>query len=145
MSKILLVDDDEDFLSLLGEYLSLHDQQPDTAGSCGKAKSLLKDTCYDVIISDFNMPVENGLDLLRHVSEKYPEIPFIMMTGCDDKLVRQEAQKLGVAAFIAKPFFLDDLMKIIGDVLQPAGQSPEQIIQNFMDTYGDTPVVEHQW
>ncbi len=145
MCKILLVDDDEDFLLLLGEYMSLRDQQFDKAGSCDEARSLLRNNRYDIVISDFNMPLESGLDLFYHVSKTHPGIPFILMTGCEDDLVQQKAIRMGVSAYIKKPFHLSELMDTIGDLVQLASPTPEQIVQNFLDRYGNLPVLENQW
>ncbi len=144
MAKILLVDDDEDFLMLLGEYLNLRDQQFDKANSVGQARRFLRKTRYDMIISDFNMPMESGLDLLHHVSNRYPETPFVLMTGCEDNRVKREAMRMGAAAFIAKPFSLDELMETIVDLAEFAPLPPDQIVKNFIRKYGNTPIFEHR-
>ncbi len=144
MAKILLVDDDEDFLILLGEYLSLRDQEFHKATSVGQARHFLKKSRYDMIVSDFNMPMESGLDLLHHVSNECPETPFVLITGCEDPRVKREAMRMGAAAFIAKPFSLDELMETIVDLVQFAPLPPDQIVKNFIRKYGNTPIFEHR-
>jgi DNA-binding NtrC family response regulator len=144
MAKILLVDDDEDFLLLLGEYLNLRDQQFDKAASVSQAKRLLKKFRYDMIVSDFNMPLESGLDLLHHVSNEHPGIPFVLMTGCEDDRVKSEAMRMGAAAYISKPFYLEELMEAIVGLAQFAPLSPDQVVKNFIKKYGNTPVLQHQ-
>jgi FixJ family two-component response regulator len=66
-----------------------------------------------VIVSDFKMPGESGLDLFRYVSSMYPGTPFILITGCDDKRIKRESMKMGVRAFIEKPFYLSELRQTI--------------------------------
>jgi two-component system response regulator PilR (NtrC family) len=144
MPKMLLVDDDEDILLLLGEYLNSRDQEFDKATCVSHAKRLLKKFRYDMIVSDFNMPLESGLDLLRHVSNDYPEIPFVLMTGCEDDRVKREAMRMGAAAFITKPFNLNELMETIVGLVQFARLSPDQVVKNFIRKYGNTPILEHQ-
>ena len=67
MARILIVDDDEDFLRLMGEYLESVALEHDLAVSAEQARNRLKCSGYDMVVSDFNMPGESGLDLLRYV------------------------------------------------------------------------------
>ncbi len=84
MARILIADDDEDFLHFMGEYLESAGFEHDLAVSEEQARNRLKRSGYDMAVSDFNMPGESGLHLLRYVSSMYPEAPFVLMTGCDD-------------------------------------------------------------
>ncbi len=117
MSGILLVDDDEDLLNLMSEYLDSAGLEHDLALSAEQARSLLKLSRYDMVLSDFNMPGESGLDLLRYVSSKYPKIPFVLWTGCDDPRIKREAVRMGALAYIPKPFYMSELRKIIINLL----------------------------
>jgi DNA-binding NtrC family response regulator len=113
MSRILIVDDDEDFLHLIGEYLKAIGLEHDLAVSAEQARNLLKRSGYDVVVSDFKMPGESGLDLLRYVSSMYPETRFILMTGCDDPRIKRESMRMGAHAYIEKPFSLNELCQTI--------------------------------
>ncbi len=122
MSRILIVDDDEDFLFLLGEYLKSAGLEHDQAVSAEQARNRLKSFRYDMVVSDFNMPGESGLDLLSHVSSMYPETRFIMLTGCDDLRIKRESMKMGAQAYIQKPFHLNELCQTIINLLRRDGQ-----------------------
>ena len=122
MSRILIVDDDEDFLFLLGEYLKSAGLEHDQAVSAEQARSRLKSFRYDIVVSDFNMPGESGLDLLSHVSSMYPETRFIMLTGCDDLRIKRESMRMGAQAYIQKPFHLNELCQTIINLLRRDGQ-----------------------
>ena len=122
MSRILIVDDDEDFLFLLGEYLKSFGLEHDLAVSAEQARNRLKSFRYDVVVSDFNMPGESGLDLLSHVSSMYPETRFIMLTGCDDLRIKRESIRMGAQAYIQKPFYLNELCQTIINLLRRDGQ-----------------------
>ena len=113
MTRILIVDDDEDFLHLMGQYLESVGLEHDLAVSAEQARNLLKGSGYDMVVSDFNMPGESGLDLLRYVSSKYPQTPFVLMTGYDDLRIKRESMRMGVHAYIQKPFYLKELLQTI--------------------------------
>ena len=118
MARILLVDDDEDFLLLMSEYLESIGLEYDLAVSAEQARNRLEHSGYDIVVSDFNMPGESGLDLLRHVSSRYPEIQFVLLTGYDDPRVRREALRMGVHAYIQKPFYMNELWPPIINLLR---------------------------
>ncbi|MGO9315014.1 MAG: response regulator [Syntrophobacteraceae bacterium] len=116
MNKVLLVDDDEDLLFLIGEYLEAYGIKFDLAESAAQARKRLKYNEYDLIISDLNMPGESGFDLFRSVSSRYPELPFVLMSGNRDPRLRREAVSMGICNFVEKPFLLSDLKRIITDL-----------------------------
>ena len=113
MAKVLIVEDDPGMLFIMREYLAAHGFQPVCANSAAQARSRLKHSACDFIISDFNMPGESGLDLFRYVSRRYPHVPFILMTGTYDSRVKREALKMGVCKYLEKPFQFSELMSII--------------------------------
>ena len=116
MNKVLLVDDDEDLLFLIGEYLEAYGIQFDLAESAAQARKRMKYCEYDLIISDLNMPGESGFDLFRSVSSRYPGLPFVLMSGNRDPRLRREAVSMGICNFVEKPFLLSDLKRIITDL-----------------------------
>ncbi len=117
MAKILIVDDDRGLLLLVREYLTAHGYEVEPAHSATQARNYLKNSAYDAIISDFNMPGESGLDLLNHVSSFFPELPFILMTGHHSSRLKREVIAMGGSGYIEKPFQLKDLVKILTVVL----------------------------
>jgi DNA-binding NtrC family response regulator len=97
----------------MGEYLELVGLEHDSALSAEQARYCLERAGYDVVVSDFSMPGESGLDLFRYVSSMHPEILFVLMTGCDDSWIKREATRKGVHAYIKKPFYLNELRQTI--------------------------------
>ena len=67
----------------------------------------------NLIISDWNMPHLNGLEFLHLVHERWPGIPFVMLTGNDSLEHVAEARRAGVFAYVLKPFTLDSLQRKI--------------------------------
>ena len=118
MARILIVDDDKDLLHLMGEYLESVGLEYDMAVSAEQARHRLKSFGYDMVVSDFNMPGESGLDLLRYVSSMYPETPFVLMTGCYDLRIKRESMRMGAHAYIQKPFYMNELSRTIVNLLR---------------------------
>ncbi|MHC1725468.1 MAG: response regulator [Syntrophobacteraceae bacterium] len=119
MAKILIVDDDQGTLEVLGDYLNVFNFETDLAESVAKARNCLARSNYDAVLSDFSMPGETGLDLLIYVSSLCPKLPFILMTGQHSDRLKQEAMAMGSSAYMEKPFNLQDLIEILGIVLRP--------------------------
>lgn len=115
MKKVLVVDDDEDFLFIIGEYLHSKGIEFHLAQSASQARKSLTHSSYDVVISDLQMPGESGLDLFRFVSFRYPGLPFILMSGNIDPRLRREAMSMGIRSFVEKPFELSVLKCLITD------------------------------
>jgi two-component system phosphate regulon response regulator OmpR len=113
MHRVLVVDDDNDFLWIVGEYLESTGIQFHLADSAAQARKRLAHFHYDLVISDLHMPGESGLDLFRSVSLGYPGLPFILMSGNLDPRVRREALRMGICNFVEKPFQLTDLKRLV--------------------------------
>jgi two-component system, OmpR family, phosphate regulon response regulator OmpR len=113
MLRVLLVDDDEDLLFIVGEYLESKGIEFHLANSAAQARKRLAHFHYDLVVSDFQMPGESGLDLFRSLSLRYPEIPFVLMSGNMDSRLRREALSMGVWNVLEKPFDLRQLRRFI--------------------------------
>ncbi|MGC8491861.1 MAG: response regulator [Syntrophobacteraceae bacterium] len=116
MARILVVDDDEELLTLISEYLSGCGFQSERAANAAEARDRLEQSQFDAVLSDFSMPGETGLDLLSHVSSHYPGLPFILMSGSGYSTVKSQALDMGGMEFIPKPF---EFRKMVG-VLEKA-------------------------
>ena len=70
------------------------------------------------VFLDIYMPQIDGISVLGHFRSNYPSLPVFMITGSEDASDRRSADGLGAAGFIQKPFSLDTLQHIIGDMLE---------------------------
>lgn len=72
----------------------------------------------DLILMDFNLPKQNGLDILRFIEEqgKYKDVPVIMLTGSDAPSDMDMAYQLGAKNYMVKPLVLDKLKEAIKDI-----------------------------
>jgi len=112
-AKVLLVDDEEDFCDLLAERLGNRGMKVNTVNSGEDALSKVENESFDAIIVDFSMPGIDGLETLRRIKEKRPDLEIIMLTGHATVQNSIEAMKLGAEDLLEKPVNLQDLIEKI--------------------------------
>lgn len=119
MAHILVVDDEEMVCSLACRMLAFKGHTVFGANGGREALDMLKEQIPDLILSDIQMPEVDGYTLFREIRTRYPEIFFIGMSG---HVYRGEADKAQFDAFLEKPFYMDELVQVIDQVLagQPA-------------------------
>jgi len=107
MAHVLIVDDDKVQRLLLRHMLSAAGHQVDEAGSVSGAIECCDDSAFDVVLSDFEMPGGNGLDLLEQLSERWASsgepAPFVLLTGHNEKNEFTDTRVNDVDAFLTKP------------------------------------------
>lgn len=111
--KILLVDDEEDFVRTLSERLSLRDLQSQAVFSGEEAMRCVGDSIPDIIVLDLKMPGINGMEVLRRVKQHFPEIQVIILTGHGNDLDETEARQLGAFDYLRKPVDIELLVERI--------------------------------
>ena len=104
MSTILIVDDEADIRALLAKTLTESGHGCSTAANVSKAKMLLAGQPYDLVMTDIDMPGENGIELIKHVHNRYPQSATLVVTVFDDPKLAKEVFELGVNGYIIKPF-----------------------------------------
>jgi DNA-binding NtrC family response regulator len=111
--KILLVDDEKDFLDVMSERIQARGMDVTTAESAEKALESVESGGYDAIILDLMMPGMDGLQTLKAIKKKNPDLQVILLTGHATVEKGIEAMKLGAMDFLEKPADLDKLTEII--------------------------------
>ncbi|MEW5800849.1 MAG: sigma-54 dependent transcriptional regulator [bacterium] len=118
MKKILIVDDEPNFLTLLGRTLKDEGYQVTTAATSYEAISLAENTVFDTLITDLAMPEVNGIELMERFRKLYPNLPIIIITGVGTVERAVEAMKKGAYDFITKPFELDKIRTTVKRALE---------------------------
>jgi len=112
-----VVDDDQESRNLLSEVLNANGYSVEVAeDGAGFWKALGTDDGKAVILIDLRMPGENGLELLRKLQEKKIACDAILMTSFITGTELDLARKLGVRAFLEKPFRLSELLRVVSEV-----------------------------
>lgn len=129
--KILLVEDASVMRKMEIKTLNSLDFNNVTEAEHGReaVEILQKDPNFDLIISDWNMPVMDGFELLRFVRENKSteKIPFLMATGRGEKKEVEKAVEAGVSSFISKPFNKDELNEKINEAFGIKGEEKKPI------------------
>ena len=108
--KLLLVDDEESFVSTLAERLRLRNYDTRIATNGEAALSEIQKERPDIVLLDLKMPGMGGLEILEKIKNGDPTIEVIMLTGQGDKQSCEEGLKAGASDFIVKPIDIGNLM-----------------------------------
>jgi CheY-like chemotaxis protein len=115
--KILVAEDDEFSLKLIGKLLALAGYTVSKARDGAQALDLLSREQFALLITDVNMPRMGGLRLLEEVKKKY-RIPAIVVTASDiDSDTQRRSYSLGAVRFIIKPVDQNELLNAVKEVL----------------------------
>ena len=116
-SRILIIDDEQEFAASLAEYLGSFGYEAATLSDPGDWESTLHRETYDLILLDIRMPEMSGFDLLTGIRAKNWSTPVIMISGhaSVENIVR--AMRFGAVNFYEKPLKLSDLVSEIGRIL----------------------------
>ncbi len=113
--KVLLVDDEEDFLEIMAERMRARDMIVETCTSAEEAFKKIASENFDAIILDFMMPGVDGMRALKEIKAKSPESQIILLTGHATIEKSVEAMKAGATDFLEKPADLKALEQKIKD------------------------------
>ena len=102
--SVLHVDDEPDFADMAAEFLERTDERLTVATATRASDALdhLAENDVDCVVSDYDMPETNGIDLLEAVRDRYPELPFILYTGKGSEEIASEAISAGVTEYLQK-------------------------------------------
>jgi len=148
VGRILVVDDEAGLREALTAILSRAGHTVETQPDGVSALQLLeKDDTFDLLVADLRMPGMDGLELLRKVREKHPEIDFVAMTAYDTWETAVQAMRLGAYNYLRKPFRdNDEVREAVANVLRFRRfrrQLPPDILTSTELLIGNTPDILH--
>jgi DNA-binding response OmpR family regulator len=126
LRRILVVEDDPDIRLLNTEVLTESGYHVDAAVDGVEAWHALKSKPYDLLITDNNMPIVTGLELIKKLRAEDMTLPVILMSGT---LPTEELEKhpwLQIQATLLKPYTLAELFRTVKEVLVAASEAREQ-------------------
>lgn len=138
--NILIVDDDVNILELLQRHLHSWNYHVFKAISVKEAVSILRDTQIDLLITDLKMPEVDGFELIKFVSEHYPKLPKLVLTGYPSVQGSLVAIKSGVIDYLTKPFTKDELKAAIDASILSSDEKSFKTVQlskHQSKAYGD--------
>jgi len=114
--RILLADDQQEVRELLALMLGMDDHIVTEARNGREALDLFTPERFDLVITDYLMPLMKGDELARHIKRLAPSEPILMITGSADEL---EGIRGAVDVVLNKPFAFEDLRQAVAQVLCP--------------------------
>lgn len=111
--KVLLVDDEKDFVDTLSERMRARGMDVSSTTSAKDALKMSEEKSYDAIVLDLMMPEMDGIETLKALKEKNPDLQIILLTGQATVEKGIEAMKLGAMDLLEKPADLDTLTEKI--------------------------------
>lgn len=129
MAKILIVEDDVAFCTMLQTFLKKKDFEVSTAFTATEALNLLLKNTYELIISDVRLPDKEGLEILKHVKEQNPSTQVIMMTSYAEIRMAVKAMKEGAFDYISKPFNPEIILQTIENALKIGEKTDREGVQ----------------
>ena len=131
-ASVLLVDDEEQFLQALSERLTNRGLQVDSVTSGEEAVVQVENKNFDAVVLDLAMPGINGIETMKKIKEKRPDLEIIILTGHATVKVGIEAMKLGAEDFLEKPVDLNVLLERIREAKHKRMLDLEKESQNEM-------------
>ncbi len=120
---ILVVDDDLVIQRMLTRLLTHQGYQVSTAASVAEARTRLAERGLDLVLTDLQMPGEDGLVLLKEVRQRYPTLPVVLLTAHGSMEVVLQALRLGANDFLTKPYQVSELLSIVAREVRRYRQS----------------------
>jgi len=127
MKHILVVDDEENILTLFEDELTDAGYRVSTASTGQQALDSIKEEVPDLVVLDIRMPDMHGLEVLSKIREDHRNLPVIMCTavhGLKDEYTVWDAR---VSAYLTKPIDLDDLVYKVQEVLEKNGAGKDAV------------------
>lgn len=111
--KVLVVDDERDFVKLFVKRFVMRNLDVSGVTSGQEALDFLRENAVDVIVLDVKMPKMDGLETLKEIKKRHPQVEVIMLTGHGSVKSGIQGISLGAYDYVLKPFKIEDLLERI--------------------------------
>ncbi|SRR5579871_2831709 len=119
MSRVLIVDDEESMRLLVARAIAMDGHEITTASDGAEALEILGgiDSSFDLMLTDIQMPVMDGIALALSAARDFPDLPILLMTGYAEQRERASGLNAIVHDVISKPFSVADIRTAVADAL----------------------------
>ena len=125
--KILIVDDEKDFVEMFSLRLTRQGEKISAAYSGQEALDLLEKTVIDVVILDIRMPGMDGIETLKKIKAGYPLVEVILLTGHGSTETAVEGMKEGAFDYLMKPADFEDISAKLTNAWKRKDEQEERI------------------
>jgi DNA-binding response OmpR family regulator len=117
--RLLLVDDETEFVKTLSERIRIRGLDADYAFSGEMALEMLAESLPDVVVLDLSMPGMEGIEVLRQVKKRYPELPVLILSGHGSVKDEAVTRRIGAFDYLQKPVDIDTLIERVRHAHRP--------------------------
>lgn len=117
-SQVLIIDDEPDIRELLELTLGRMNLETRSAANLEDARYLLDEYKFDLCLTDMRLPDGNGIDMVRYIQDKFPDVPVAVITAYGNMETAVASLKAGAFDFVSKPVDLNDLRNIVRSALR---------------------------
>ncbi len=110
MAKILIVDDEDGVRNVLRRILEKNGYGCVEASNTSEARLILRESSFELLITDIRMPGESGLVLVEEAARDFPDLGTIVVTAVDDPVVAESAMNIGAYGYLVKPFLPNQVL-----------------------------------
>lgn len=121
-AKVLLVDDEREFVQTLSERLQMRAFGSAVVYDGEEALSVIEEDEPEVMVLDLKMPGVDGLEVLRRVKRDHPDVEVIVLTGHGSREIKERCLELGACAYLEKPVDLDTLTRTMQEAYRKVRQ-----------------------
>ncbi|MBF0224924.1 MAG: response regulator [Desulfobacterales bacterium] len=125
--KVLLVDDEKDFVEMLGLRLKEIGERINMVHSGKDCLNTLSKTNIDVVVLDIKMPGMDGIETLKEIKKRYPLIEVILLTGHGSTETAVAGMKLGAYDYLLKPANFEELLEKLEGARNRKDEQEERI------------------
>ena len=119
-SKVLLVDDEREFVHMLSDRLEMRDLGAAVVYDGEQALAAVSEEEPEVMVLDLKMPGIDGIEVLRRVKSEHPNVEVIVLTGHGSEEIRKRCMELGACAYLEKPVDIETLTKTMKEAYRQA-------------------------
>ncbi|WP_305907019.1 nitrogen regulation protein NR(I) [Methylomarinum sp. Ch1-1] len=146
-NRVWIVDDDKSIRWVLEKALQKASIETQSFANASNLLNELKESLPDVLITDIRMPGMDGLELLKNIQNRYPELPVIVMTAHSDLESAVSAFHGGAFEYLPKPFDINEVVEIVQRACAHSRQSKgaeadADIIEETPEIIGESPAMQ---
>ncbi|MEX2336640.1 MAG: sigma-54 dependent transcriptional regulator [Fulvivirga sp.] len=130
MEKILIIDDDNDICLLLNKFLTKNNYEVDYVNTGEEGIRILKKKTFDLVISDYRLPDEDGISLLRKIKIINPETAVVIITGYSDVRIAVQTLKHGAYDYVTKPLYPDEILVTVREAIKQQKEQKQPTDRN---------------
>ncbi|MFW5908458.1 MAG: response regulator [Desulfosalsimonas sp.] len=116
-TTILLVDDEEEFVTTLAERLEIRSFKAKSATSGKQALEIMEKQSFDVAVLDVKMPGMDGLQLMEKIKDRHPGLPVLLLTGYGAASEGENGMSKGAYDYLMKPVDIEELISKVREAL----------------------------